>query len=309
MQKLKAFCLLLLLCILLSSVCSCASTEGNQKDEGISVVATLFPQYDFARAILGEKGSAVLLLTPGADSHNFELTPTNIRTINKCDVFVYTGPGMEIWVDSVLESIDSSVEVINLSSYIDAHGAEEHDGHEHSDVDPHLWTNPKYALKMLETIYNSICEKDPANIEYYTANYEKYAATLKTIDEDFRTIANSANNKCLYFSGKFAFSHFVNEYGFSYVAPFNSCSDVQIESISAIKSLIESIKNNNIKYVFYEELSKNSIIDTLVSETGVTPLLLHSAHNVSKEEFEGGASYVSLMQNNVINLRKALIDG
>ncbi len=311
MQVIKKFFVLFIIFSILICVCSCTN-EGDKPDNGeLSVVATLFPQYDFARAIVGEKGSVELLLTPGADSHNFELTPSNIRTINKCDIFVYTGPGMEIWVDSVLSSIDSSVSVINLSSNIVLHREDEHIGHnhEHDNVDPHLWTNPMYALTMLETIYESICQIDPENKDYYAANYEKYAASLRKIDNDIRIISDEANGGCLYFSGKFAFSHFVSEYGFEYIAPFNSCSDVQIESLSAIKALISSIEKNNVKYVFYEELSGNSIVDTLVTETGVTPLLLHSAHNVTKDEFESGVSYVSLMESNVINLRKALING
>lgn len=310
MQKLKKLCLLLLLCMLLSSVCSCASTESNHNDDGISVVATLFPQYDFARAILGEKGSAVLLLTPGADSHNFELTPSDIRTINSASAFFYTGPNMEIWVDSVIGSIDKSVKVISLASKININESnhEDHDGHNH-DADPHIWTNPKYALAMLTTIYETICEIDSDNKEYYKNNYESYADELKSLDKEFKKIASEAKKPKLYFSGKFAFGHFVNEYCFEYVAPFNSCSDVQIESLAAVRNLIEELKKENIKYVFYEELSSNSILDTIVSETGVTPLLLHSAHNISKNDYNSGVTYVSIMKNNAQNLRKALIDG
>lgn len=308
MQGIKRFVLILLIASLLIGLIACNKTEDIDQT-GVTVVATLFPQYDFARAILGEKGSAVLLLTPGADSHNFELTPTDIRTVNKSDVFVYTGPGMEIWVDSVIKSINEDVKVLNLSSEIEIKGTMEHDDHGHSDTDPHLWTNPNYALQMLTVIYNTVCEIDPDNKAYYKNNFEAYATELKAIDNDIKSIASEAEDACLYFSGKFAFSHFVSEYGFSYVAPFNSCSDVQIESLAAVKKLIEDLKTNKVNYIFYEELSNNSILDTVVSETGVTPLLLHSAHNVSKADYEGGVTYISLMKSNVNNLRKALIDG
>ncbi len=312
MRKLKFLCLLLLLCMLLSFVCSCVSTDNSQKSDGISIVATLFPQYDFAKGILGEKGSVVLLLPPGADSHSFELTPTDIKKINSSDVFVYTGPDMELWVDSIISSIKDSVKIINLSAPL-CLSEEEHKNHDsehdHSGVDPHVWTNPVYAMVMLDTIYKGICELDPDNKEYYKANYDAYYAELASIDADIKSIASRAKGKCLYFSGKFAFNHFVEEYGFTYVAPFNSCSDVQIESPAAINSLIEQMKANNVKYVFYEELSNNSILDTIVAETKATPLLLHNTHNISKDDYNKGVSYLQLMKNNVLSLRKALIDG
>jgi len=308
MRKIKLISTILLLFVLLSCACSCVAQNNKENTtNGISVIATLFPQYDFARAILGEKGNAVLLLSPGADSHNFELTPTDIRKINNSDIFVYTGPDMEVWVDSIINSINAKVKVVNLSEGLTL--KETDHGHDHGAMDPHLWTNPVYAKEMLKAICNSICQTDPENKDYYEANYLSYSQELEAIDTEIKDIASNANNNCLYFSGKFAFYHFVEEYGFTYAAPFNSCSDVQIESPAAINNLIESIKNSNTKYVFYEELSNNSILETIVAQTNVTPLLLHSTHNVSKEEYENGVTYASLMKNNVLNLRKALIDG
>lgn len=307
MQGLKRTIMIIFAIVVLFSFVSCKE-HGDNNSNGITVVATLFPQYDFARAILGEKGSAVLLLTPGADSHNFELTPSDIRTINNSDLFLYIGPDMEIWVDSVIGSINNKVKVISLSKEIGIEDNDAHDGHLHT-TDPHIWTNPKNAIQMLGVVYNNICDIDPDNSDYYKANYETYLKALKEVDEDFFDISEKSNGACLYFSGKFAFRHFVEEYGFSYNAPFNSCSDVQIESLAAVNKLISDIKAEGIKYIFYEELSSSSILETIVSETGVTPLLLHSTHNVSKTEYDNGETYLSLMRGNVKNLRKALIDG
>lgn len=305
------FCAVFVLFVFVFALIGCSEKQEAEKD-GISVVATLFPQYDFARAILGEKGSATLLLPPGADSHNFELTPADMKTINNCNVFIYTGPDMEIWVDSITKSISKDVSVINLSENIKINGensnAREHD-HAHAHVDPHIWTSPKNALQMLSDIYDAICKADSENAEYYKTNYDVYVNELTQIDREFQAIATEAKNDCLYFSGKFAFEHFVTEYGLSYVAPFNSCSDVEIESLAAINNLITQLNDNNVSYVFYEELSNNKILDTIVSQTNAKPLLLHSAHNVSKTDFENGVTYISLMKQNAQNLRKALIDG
>lgn len=298
----KRFVSLIFVLLLTLTVVSC-KTETQTEEEGIVVVASIFPEYDFARAILGEKGSAKLLLSPGADSHSFEIKPSDMNLINGSDLFVYTGNNMEIWVDGILPSIDKSVKVVNMS------GASADATDEHGHSDPHIWTNPVIARKMLSIIYEAICEIDSENAEIYKSNYEEYDKLLVSLDEEFREIAATASDKTLYFSGAFAFSHFTEEYGFSYCAPFNSCSDVQLESVAAVNTLVNEMKENGAKYVFYRELSNDSILNTITAETGAVPLLLHSAHNVSREDFENGVTYVSLMEKNAENLRKALCDG
>lgn len=302
MKRLTALFLAL---AVITAFSSCATTAKDES-AGLSVVATLFPQYDFAKAIVGEKGSVTLLLPPGAESHSFEIKPSDVNSINKSDIFIYTGPDMEVWVNDLLPSVDNSVEILNMADCVDVID-DGHDDHAHGD--PHIWTSPVNARKMLASIYEAICRADSQNAEYYKLNFERYDEQLERLDVEFKAISSAAVQKTLYFSGAFAFEYFVEEYGFSYSAPFNSCSDVQIESAASVIEFINEMKNNGVKYVFYQELAKNPALDTIVSETGATPLLLHSAHNVSKEDFDNGVTYVSLMQANAENLRKALCNG
>lgn len=303
MKKITAY---LLIAIMLISLFSCTDQAKNKNSE-ISIVATLFPQYDFAKAILGDKGTVKLLLTPGTDSHSFEITPSDMKMINNCDIFIYTGPDMEIWVEGIISSINENVNILEMSYAAHSENAPQYDEHTHKD--PHIWTSPVIAQRMLRMIFDAICGIDPDNYEYYYTNYSAYNDEIEKLNNEFKEITENAENKTLYFSGKFAFYHFVSEYGLEYYAPFNSCSDVQIESIASVKEVIAKMKTNNVKYVFYEELANNSITETIVKETGATALLLHSAHNVSKAEFEGNASYISIMKANAENLRKALSDG
>lgn len=304
LKSMKRLVAVFLVVATLLCVCSCNSTDENNAD--FIIVATIFPQYDFARAIVGEKGSVTLLLTPGASSHNFELTASAMQTINSSKLFIYIGPDMEIWVNDVLGSINKNVKVLNLSGSIKPSKNTKGAVHDHDD--PHIWTNPVFARQMLAAVYSSIVAIDPQNENYYKANYERYDSELTKLDETFREISGNATNKVLYFSGSFAFENFAEEYGFEWVAPFNSCSDVQIESAAAVKSLIDTMKANNAKYVFYHELSNDPLLDTITENTGATPLLLHSAHNISQDDYNNGVTYLDLMRNNAKNLRKALCD-
>lgn len=304
LKQMKRIIAILMLAVTLLCLCSCSSTD--RADGGLTIVATIFPQYDFARAIVGEKGSVTLLLTPGASSHSFELTASAMQTINNSNLFIYVGPDMEIWVNDVLGSINKNVTVLNLSGNIEVPESTSDTEHDHHD--PHIWTDPVIARQMLATVYSAIVSIDPQNEDYYKENYNNYDSKLIEIDQQFREIAANATSKILYFSGSFAFENFAEEYGFEWVAPFNSCSDVQIESAAAIKNLINTMKNNNAKYVFYQELSNDPLLDTIIENTDATPLLLHSAHNISQEDYNNGVTYLDIMQDNADNLRKALCD-
>lgn len=281
--------------------------ENSEESQGIKVVATLFPQYDFAKAIIGDEGNVDLLLTPGSDSHSFELTSEDILSINKCDVFIYTGPNMEIWVDSIIDSVDEGVTVLNLSSGIELKHTEPAELEEHDHIiDPHIWTSPVIAMEMLKKIYNAICAVDPDNKDVYTDNYNVYLGKLKNLDESFRNLTEDHAYDTLYFSGKFAFKYFFDEYQLNYYAPFNSCSDLQVEDLASVAYLISEMKEREVKYIFYEEFATADAYSTIARETGAAPLLLHSAHNVSSDDFKNGITYVDLMNNNLINLQKAL---
>ena len=197
----KKILLITLSLFLVLSLFSC--NDEKEGSEGITVVATLFPQYDFARAVLGDKGNVKLLLTPGADSHSFELTASDISDINCCDIFVYTGPNMEIWVDGIVDSISNRVNIVNLSVAIDlSHGddnIDNNDEHEHNHGnDPHIWTSPVIAIDMLTKIYSAICEVDEENTECYTANYNAYKSQLEALDQEFRNISSNSKEKTLY---------------------------------------------------------------------------------------------------------------
>jgi len=254
-----------------------------------------------------------MLLTPGTNSHSFELTASDVRKINSCDIFVYTGPNMEIWVDNIIGTINENVSVLDLSKnlqlrYANDHNGHNNDGHDHAP-DPHIWTSPVIAMNMLTEIYNAICRVDPDNVEYYKKNYENYLFELKDLDTDFKNIFDSAKQKTLYFSGKFAFLYFVDEYDLDFVAPFNSCSDMQVEDLASVANLISEMKNNNVKYIFYEEFATADLYSTITKETGATALLLHSAHNVSKLDFDKGITYIDIMRQNAANLKRALLNG
>ncbi|MBE7092166.1 MAG: zinc ABC transporter substrate-binding protein [Clostridiales bacterium] len=290
------------LAIILCMISFCGCTPEKQ-EEKITVYATLFPQFDFCRQIAGDKIELKLLLPSGMESHNYEPGVKDIESILNADMFIYTGAQMEPWAQKILSGIDNNLMVIDASKGIEL--SEEHH-QEHYHIDPHIWTSPKNAKKMAKNILNALCVIDNKNSDYYIKNAGGLFNELDRLDAEFEELSLKAQNKVLCHGGKFSLNYLTKDYGLEFLPAFDSCSNWSEPSVTRIKDIVETIKSQNLKAVFYEELSSGNIAQTISNETGVEKLLLHSCHNVSKEDFLQGATYVLLMEQNIENIKKAI---
>ena len=297
-------------------------------------------QYDFLRAIGGDHLDLHMLLSPGAESHSFEPTPGDMITVSECDLFVYVGGDSDAWVETILDSVDTSnKEVVTLMDCVDTvaeetvegmetHGhAHDHededtdhdedshdhdeDSHDHEDEshgeqDEHVWTSPKNAMRIVQKLCDALCRLDPENADDYQANTASYLASLTSLDEEFSDVTANASRHTIVFGDRFPFRYFADAYGLDYYAAFPGCSSESEASAKTLSFLIDKINEEQIPVVFHTELSNEKMTDCICEATGAKKLLLHSCHNVSKDDFENGATYLSLMEQNVAALKEAL---
>ncbi len=301
-----------LLSLILASfmlICITACTEiPSQNDGKLKIVATIFPQYDFARTIASDKAQVSMLVPPGVEIHGFEPTTSDILELSTCDIFIYTGAESDKWIDDILKNINNPhMEVIALTDCVATLEAEhEEDAHNHSKTDEHVWTSPVNAMKICEVICDKMCEKDSNNAQSYRENFNTYKDALASLDTEFRSITEKSQRKTLVFGDRFPLLYFANEYGLDYASAFSGCSDDTEASASTVASLIELVKTENIPVILKIELSSDNIASTIAKETGAEVLTFYSCHNISKENFEKGETYLSLMQKNVYTLELAL---
>lgn len=316
MKKLTA---VLLAFALMLSFSACASTPSGsasrEDEEKLRIVTTIFPQYDFARQVTGGKAELTMLLRPGAESHSYEPSPKDIIKIQQSDIFIYVGGESDKWVDEVLSSLDTeNMRIIKLMDCVDALEEEHVEGmdvgHEEEadgyEYDEHVWTSPKNAIKITEKISEAACEADKQNASYYKENTEGYLETLKALDASFTLAVKEAKRHVMVFGDRFPFRYFTDAYGLTYYAAFPGCSSETEPSAATLRFLIDKVRDEKIPYVFTIEMSNQKVADTICEQAGAKKLLFHSCHNVTKEEFENGATYVSLMQENYKNLLAAL---
>lgn len=297
----RKFIIAILALSFLLSLVSCVPTENG---EGISVVTTCFPLYDFAKELLGDKGSVTLLLKPGQDNHSYEPSAKDILKIKNCDLFLCIGGEDESWVNTLLSGSDmKNVDHLPLS-HLFADNEHSHDGHGHNDE--HYWTSPKNAILMVNEIAQTLILRFPEEKEYISSNLTKYLKKLEVLDTAFTEVGQLAKGKTAIFGDRFPFTHLFCEYGIEYLAAYPGCSELTEPSASKIAELIGAIKEQDISTAFVTELSNKKIANTLRAETGVEIALLHSCTNLTKSEFENGETYLSLMQKNADALKKAL---
>ena len=306
--------------LLILALCGCQKSSPPQSKESvrkISVVTTLFPLYDFARNICGDKAEVTLLLPPGVEAHSFEPKPADLITISKADVFIYTNSAMEPWATKLLKGVaqpsltivDASEGATMLTAGKPSHEEKGHASEEHDHaggVDPHLWLDFKNAAIMVDNLTAAISAKDCANADFYKSNATAYKAELQKLDTEFSNGLSRCGKRTFLHGGHYAFGYLANRYGLTYRSAQAVNPDAE-PTPSTIAELLQLVKANELKYVYAEELVSPRIADMIAKETGVKILMLHGAHNISKDDLVGGATFIGLMRKNLKGLRVGLL--
>lgn len=286
----------------------CAPTQTD--NDKITVITSLFPQYDFVRQIAQDKVNVVLLLPPGVEPHSFDATPQTIVTIGNADLFIYTNAMMEPWIEKVIENVKSDKLVIVESSlgieYIEHGHEEEEEDEEHEDeeLDPHVWLDPVNAKIMAQNILDALISIDPENAGFYQTNANTLFLQLDQLKEEYDEVFKDPAHKTIIYGGHFAFGYLANRYGLEILSPYTGFSPNAEPTPQAIIELITRMTEANIKTIYYQELIDPKTARVIAEQTGAKMVLLHGAHNVTKEEMQAGATYVSIMRDNAAKLRE-----
>jgi len=305
-----------------------------------SVVSTSFPGYDFARAVTKNTNiSTKMLVKPGAETHTYEPTPQDIIDIKNADMFVYVGGDSDTWVEKILKDVDTKkihvVKLVDLVSTVEeeiVEGMEDEDDHDHDhdhdhkhdhdhdheshehkhdhdeeeegpEIDEHVWTSPKKAMEIVKKIAEVASEIDVDEKTKINDNAEKYVAEIAQVDKDLHQAIDGKISEIVV-ADRFPFRYFADEFGLKYAAAFSGCSEQTEASAKTISFLINKVKQDKVKKIYKIELSNGKIAETVSKDTGAEVLELHSAHNVTADDFSKGVTYVDLMKRNLLALSK-----
>lgn len=313
MKKVLIMMLALFLCLVSLSLPAMAEKK-------ISVVATTFPIYDWARQVIGDTDSVdlIMLLDSGVDLHSFNPTAVDIMKIANCDLFIYVGGESDDWVEDALkQAINPNMTAISLMEQLGeaakeeeaVEGMEDADDEEEAEYDEHIWLSLRNASLFTQVICDALSQKDAANAEAYRANAEAYREKLAALDVRYAEMAEGASYKTLLFGDRFPFRYMVDDYGLSYYAAFKGCSAETEASFKTVVFLAGKVDELGLPAVMTIEGTNHRIAETIVQSTKNRDqriLAVNSMQSVTSGDVKQGADYLDIMEKNLEIFRTAL---
>ena len=341
-----------------------ASAETNSSK--LSVVTTIFPEYDWVKEIAGMNEDSVdksaadnidltMLLDNGVDLHSFQPTAADIARISTCDIFIYVGGESDAWVDDTLKEVkNKDMKVINLLESLGdsikeeevVEGMEEedeehedeasdedadhehedadhdevateedadHEGHHHEEgeieYDEHVWLSLKNTQVLTKVIADALMEKDANHADAYRKNLEAYDQKLTELDKEYAKAVEEAKVDTILFGDRFPFRYLTDDYGLNYYAAFVGCSAETEASFETIIFLSGKVDELKLPAICVIENSDGKIAETVKenTKTGDQEIVtLNSLQATTSKDIEEGATYYSIMKENLDSLKKAL---
>lgn len=300
---------------------------GTTEDSGkkLKIVTTIFPEYDWTRAVLGDREVDVdltMLLDNGTDLHSFQPAVKDIMKVSSCDLLIYVGGESDQWIEDALESAQNKhMKTINLMEVLGdtikeeetVEGMQESDhGHEDEDekeYDEHVWTSLRNASVICGIIAETLEEMDPENKDVYASNAATYQEKLSDLDTEYQNTVDSAKQNTLLFADRFAFRYLVDDYGLNYYAAFSGCSAESEASFKTVTFLADKLDELGLKTVLTIEKSDDRIAQTVIENTETKDqkiLELNSMQSITSDEIADGVTYLSVMEDNLNVLKEAL---
>lgn len=303
--------LLLALCLVLTSLTGCT---GGQKKDRLSVVAVMFPEYDWVRQIIGPDSGIELhlLVDDGVDPHSFQPSVADMVMVSECDLLIYGGGESDAWLEDALQGkVKATVALLPLLGD-KAHREEIVAGMQVSDpedeTDEHVWMSLPNAALFCTAIAGELIALDPDHAEVYRANLEAYLAKLKALDAAYRQTVQNASKDTIVVCDRFPYRYLTEDYGLHYYAAFPGCSAETGASFETVIFLSDRVKELNLNALIVTETSDGRLARTVAENAGredLAVLTLDSMQSVSGKQAEA-LTYLSVMEANRQVLEQAL---
>ncbi|HEY0072226.1 MAG TPA: metal ABC transporter substrate-binding protein [Chloroflexia bacterium] len=310
LRREKLLCALAVLSLVLLVACD-AGTPGsststaNTASSGLNVVATTTQIRSIAEAVLGDRGTATSILTPGADAHEFEPKPSAVQAISESDIVLKNGVGLDDWVDKLIANAGGDRPLITVTVGIPLRSSDE--AAEHGQADPHVWFNVTNAMTMTTNIRDALIQVDPANGPTYKANTDTYLAGLRDLDRYIKDQVGTVppeDRKMV--TNHDAFGYYIEAYGLTFVGSIiPSMSTGAQPSAQDVAELIGKLKAEKVKAIFLESSINPSLARQIGGDAGVKVVdTLYG--DALGEAGTPGATYEGMMRYNTDTIVAAL---
>lgn len=290
---------LLLACALLSVLTACAGPAGDGEGEKLHILATTYPVYLFTTAVtegVEEVEVDLLVSQPTSCLHDYTLTVNDMKAIERADVLVLNGGGLEEFMEDALAASDAAV--IDCSEKVELLSAQGHEGHHHdTQYDPHFWMAEEAAAVMLGSIAQGLSALDPAHAEAYTQHMQAAVDLLPGGRLD------GAELSCPYLiTFHDGFQYFALDNGLTLLKSIEE-EEGSEASAAEIREITALVKEYGIPAIFTEKNGSDATARAIARETGAA---VYELDMIMSGEGEGIQAYIDAMNDNISTVKEAL---
>ncbi len=301
--------------LLLLSACSARQAAPVEK---MRVAASFYPLAFLAEQIGGEHVTVAQITPAGVEPHDYEPSPQQIAAVHDAKVFLFNGAGVDPWAEKVRGELSQKpivvVEMVDHFTLLEG-GHDEHEeeeGEEHVEEeehegeanDPHIWLDPVNMKQEALLVRDALIQADSANAETYRQNADALVAQLDTLHASFQSgLANCSVRQAVVSHN--AFRYLANRYKFETLA-LAGLSPEEEPSPQKMAEIAGIVKEKSIKYIFFETLVSPKLSETIAREVGAESLVLNPIEGLTADDTTKGNDYLSVMQQNLENLRTAM---
>jgi zinc transport system substrate-binding protein len=297
------------------TACGDADPAATSPDVALRVAASFSPVDMIVAAVGGDRVDVVSLVPPGEEAHEYEPTAQQVADLERSDVVFMIGEGFQPNVEQLIEQLPASITAVDLLDSVDLlpfgeeigeDGDEGHEGEdeEHGDVDPHVWLDPMHMAAMAASVEQALATADPDGAAEYAANAASLSAQLTELDTTMRDgLANCATTTLV--TGHRAFGYLAAAYGLTPVA-IAGISPSEEPTAETMADVAEYAADNGVTTIFFEENLPADLSETIAAEIGATTAVLDPLESLSSEQIAAGATYFSVMEENLAALRAGL---
>lgn len=272
----------------------------------LNVVASFYPLAEFARAVGGDFVNVDTITPAGVEPHEYEPTPEQTATLYRSDVVLFNGGGIDVWASRIAPDLSShGISVVEVSKTINLLSSSDATSNAAETFDPHFWLDPVWAQREVTLIEQTFMLKDPNHSEIYQKNARDYLVRLQDLDYAYRIGLQSCQNR-LVVTSHAAFAYLAKEYAFDVLAIAGLSPD-QEPSAGKLAEIVKLAKQKQIKAIYFETLASPKLAQTIADEIGAQTLVFNPIEGLTAEEQTAGKSYLTLMTENLTNLKKGML--
>ncbi|MCM3718589.1 metal ABC transporter solute-binding protein, Zn/Mn family [Fictibacillus phosphorivorans] len=293
---------------LLIATAACSNKSADKKEGTLNIYTTIYPLEYFTERIGGKHVEVSSIIPPGADAHTYEPSTKKMVEISEGDAFVYNKMESDEFSSSVADTLKGeNVPLVDAAKGVEPAHMEDHkeEGtHKHGSQDPHIWLNPVLAQKMADNIFKGLVEVKPQEKEYFKKNHDALIKDLEKLDATFKSKVEEAPKDSFIVSHA-AYGYWAERYGLEQIA-ISGLSPSHEPSQHQIENIIQRAKKEEIRYILFEKNVNNKVAEVINKEVKAETLTLHNLETLTKADRKKNRDYLSIMDENIETLSKAL---